>query len=98
MKTAGSMADVIAEEDLLQRRIERSLVRCGFAEPGYKIAVMIRNGIAHLSGSVRYENEIAVVGTVVLEIGGVNGVVNRILYREPPPESVPRSDGKEGTR
>ena len=95
MTTAGPIASVIAEEDLLQRRIERALERGGFAEPGYKVAIMIRNGIAHLSGSVRYEEEIAVVGALVSEIGGVTEVVNRTLYREPPTDRDSRSDGKE---
>lgn len=97
MTTAGAIASIIKEEDLLQHRIERALDRCGFAEPAYKVGVMIRNGIAHLSGSVRYEDEIAVVGALVLEIGGVTGVVNRILYREPRPEHTSSSNGKEGT-
>lgn len=96
MTATRSVASMITEEDLLQRRIERALGRAGFAEPGYKVAVMIRSGTAHLSGSVRYEDEIAVVGAVVLEIGGVREVVNRILYREPPADA--HSDGTEETR
>lgn len=94
MESVRVIADVIAEEDLVQRRIERSLDRYGFAGSGYKVAVMIRNGIAHLSGSVRYEEEIAVVGALVSRTHGITGVVNRLLYREPPPTHR-RADGKE---
>ena len=85
MSKTGSIAAVIAQEDLLQRRIERALERAGFAEPRYRVAVMIRDGTAHLSGSVRYEDEIAIVGDLVSEMNGIENVVNRLLYREPPP-------------
>lgn len=97
MKTAGSTANVI-DEDVLQRTIERGLERGGFAEPGYKVRVMVRNGVVHLSGNVRYENEIAVVDAFVSEFVGVGEVINRILYREGPPQSAAVSIGKESRR
>lgn len=94
MESVRVIADLIAEEDLVQRRIERSLDRYGFARSGYKVTVFVRNGIAHLSGSVRYEEEIAAVGALVSKSDGITGVVNRILYREPP-SADRRADGKE---
>ena len=96
MNPVASAPNVIALEDHAQRRIERALERCGFADPGYTVAVSIRNGVAHLSGSVRYEEEIAVVGALVLEMAGITGIVNRILYREPPPASAAPNGKEEG--
>ena len=88
---------VFARSDAeLQRAIERFLQRCGYVAPDHRIAVSVVDGIATLEGSVLYESDIRVAGSLVEALDGVVAVDSRLLYREaePTPASVRRIPGR----
>jgi CBS domain-containing protein len=89
---AGRLVGIVSRNDLirvfarpdedLRHTIERFLVHCGYVEPDHRINVSVYEGNVALGGSVLYESDIHVAGSLVESIEGVVSVDNLLLYRE----------------
>jgi CBS domain-containing protein len=103
---AGRLVGIISRSDMirvfarpdedLRRTIERFLARCGYVEPDHRVNVSVFEGKVTLGGSVLYESDIHVAGSLVEATDGVVAVNNRLLYREadPRPADVRKAMGR----
>lgn len=87
MVSRSDIITVLARSDQdLRDSIERLLARCGFVAPDYAIRTKVSDGMVTLEGSVFYENDIRIAGSLVKAVDGVVSVENWLLYRFPDPD------------
>ena len=92
----GRLVGIVSRNDLirvfaqsdqrLRENIERFLKHCGYVEPDHRINVSVFEGTVTLGGSVLYESDIHVAGSLVEALDGVVSVDNLLLYREADPK------------
>lgn len=91
--TAGRVVGVVARVDLLrvfdrsddsmEVILERLLQRCMFLPPDDEIDVTVADGVATLTGTVRFQGTVGIVEAIVRAADGVVGVENHLVFREP---------------
>lgn len=86
----------VRTDDDLRHGVEGFLTRCGYVVPDHLITVTVSDGTVALEGSVLYESDIRVAGSLVEALDGVVSVDNRLRYREedPRPADVRRLVGR----
>lgn len=81
------MRVLAVDDDELKATIDKYLRLWGYVPPDAFINVHVEKGIVTLEGSVLYESDIRIAGSMVETVDGVVGVENWLLYRFADPRS-----------
>jgi CBS domain-containing protein len=94
----GHLAGIVSRHDVLRlydrsdedvrRHVENLISDPLWFPEDQRIDVSVADGVVVLTGSVRYERDVAVAAAIVRQIPGVVEVDNRLVGREPDPTPV----------